>query len=78
MSVDLDHLIAEMAAARGLDSAAMPAEVLDVGATLLHDAMPLLAAPVWATHARWLPVLAEAFVEWACREHEQTGEAERY
>lgn len=66
---DLDEVIAEVAAAHGLDATTIPDAVVIVGVGLLHEAMPLLKRSEFDSHARWLPVLADAFVEWARREH---------
>lgn len=66
---DLDEVIAEVAAAHGLDAGTIPDAVVIVGVGLLHEAMPLLKRSEFDSHARWLPVLADAFVEWARREH---------
>lgn len=66
---DIDEVIAEVAAAHGLDATTIPDTVGMVGAALLHEAMPLLKRSEFDSHAQWLPVLADAFVEWARREH---------
>jgi hypothetical protein len=64
---DIDDVIAEVAAAHGMDADTIPDTVVAVGAVLLHEAMPLLKRSEFDHLARWLPVLADAFVEWARR-----------
>jgi len=64
---DIDEVIAEVAAAQGLDAASIPDAVIAVGGVLLHEAMPLLKRSEFDDLALWLPVLADAFVEWARR-----------
>jgi hypothetical protein len=75
---DIDEVIAEVAAAQGMDAETIPDTVIAVGAVLLHEAMPLLRRSEFDSLARWLPVLADAFVEWARRtnrvSHEDTHE----
>jgi hypothetical protein len=74
---DIDEVIAEVAAAQGLDAANIPDAVIAVGGVLLHEAMPLLKPSEFDGLACWLPVLADAFVEWARRTNrvgpEQSG-----
>ncbi|HZX08264.1 hypothetical protein [Kribbella sp.] len=72
---DIDVVLAEVAAKHGLDVTDIPDAVIAVGTGLLHEAMPLLRGPEFDTHAQWLPVLAEAFVEWARREHRLASES---
>jgi hypothetical protein len=67
---DIDDVIAEVAAAHGLDASSIPKAVIEVGVVLLHEATPLLKTTDFDVLARWLPVLADAFVEWARRTHQ--------
>ncbi|MFC4005539.1 hypothetical protein, partial [Prauserella oleivorans] len=61
--VDIDQIIAEVAADYGLDWAGPPQYVVDVGVHVLRDAMPLLKRDAFPTGSLWVRTFTQAFIE---------------